>query len=173
MPRLDVPTPHRGVCEPAEGSSQGGDELTNLNLSHIQRVHSAEFHDEPKTRILVCMIVTPNQLDCRSELAGSMLTHTHTNAATKNLTSGLLHFVCWLVKSHTVSIRLRILVCLEACFTHLFVTYVCARVWVPSSGFVQMVDPAEVAALIGQTASYEPLARNYSDFPPRIRSNLF
>ena len=27
-----------------------------------------------------------------------------------------------------------------------------------------MVDPAEVAALIGQTASYEPFARNYSDF---------
>ena len=50
--------------EHAEGSSQVHDELTFLNMSHLQRVLSTEFYDDPNTRILASMISTPNQLDC-------------------------------------------------------------------------------------------------------------
>ena len=35
-------------CEPVEGSSQVRDELTCLNVSHIQRVLRIEFFEEPE-----------------------------------------------------------------------------------------------------------------------------
>ena len=41
---LDVSTPHHGGCEHARGFLSVHDELTNLNLSHIQRVFTG-FHE--------------------------------------------------------------------------------------------------------------------------------
>ena len=56
-------------CGHAEGSSQVHDELTLLNLSHIQRVLCTEVHDDLNTWILEhadpCNTITqPKKLDC-------------------------------------------------------------------------------------------------------------
>ena len=81
VPRPDVATSHQGACEHAEESSQVHDELTLLNLSHIQRVEESEHvsteerradHDiqnaEPMTSLLplqvACAITKPDVLPC-------------------------------------------------------------------------------------------------------------
>ena len=62
--RLDVATPHQGGCKHADESPQVHDEMTLLSFSHIQRVLSIEFHDEPNTRILASIVATQNHLVC-------------------------------------------------------------------------------------------------------------
>ena len=86
--RLDVATPHRGGCKHAEGShgfehaegfSQVHDELTLLNLSHIQRVLCTWFHDALNTRIIASVMTKPNQLGLE-DVFGNSRTQERTEA---------------------------------------------------------------------------------------------